>query len=109
MSIIWILVNCNSAREAERIGNAVLQKRYAACYNFLKREKAAYFWPAQSGKIETVRGGYLLVLETLPPYFKKIRLLVEQLHSDKLPFIGSVKINNVNREFYRWVRSELAV
>ena len=117
--VIWVLVSTKNNQEAEKIGTAVLQKRLSACFGIYPRFKSVYFWPAstrgarrretgppKSNKLETSRGP-LLVLETLPENVQKISQTVKKLHSDQVPFIGWVTINNLNKEFYEWMRGEL--
>lgn len=103
--IIWILINCNKVSEADKIGRALLQKRLISCFDILPRIKAVYFWPPKSGKLEESKGA-ILVSETLPKNFNKIYKLTKQLHSDKLPFIGSMQIE-VKDEYYQWVKGEI--
>src|SRR3989338_7573678 len=106
MKILWVLVNCNTVREADAIGKNILHKRLASCFDIFPRLATRYFWPPKSGKIETAKG-CLLVLETLPRYFKKIEEEVNGMHSDTLPFIGSVEIGNVSQKYVQWMGSEL--
>jgi len=107
MKIIWVLVNCNSNKEADKIGKEALQHRIADCFDIFPRLKSAYFWPPKSDKLETAKG-VLLILETLPKYFKKLEKLIKKLHSDKLPFIGSIEINNIHPDFVKWMKGELS-
>ncbi|KKS78584.1 MAG: hypothetical protein UV52_C0034G0001, partial [Parcubacteria group bacterium GW2011_GWD1_42_9] len=60
MSVIWVLVNCNSLAEAKNIGGACLQARLASCFDIFKRELTQYFWPPRSGKTESARGALLI-------------------------------------------------
>jgi len=106
MKIIWILVNCNTIKEARKIGKKALKQRLAPCFDIFKRLETNYFWPPKSGKIESAKG-CTLVLETLPKYFKKIEKQIKEQHSDQLPFIGSVEINNVHPDFVKWMKGEL--
>ena len=103
--IVWVLVNCNSLSEAKMIGRACLKARLASCFDVFKREQTMYFWPPSSGKIEQAKGS-LLILETMPAYVSKLKKLIKSKHSDKLPFIGSLKIE-VEPAFARWVKGEL--
>lgn len=104
--IIWVTVSTNSAREAEKIGRAVLQKRLCACYALMPKIKSVYYWPPKSGKIETSKGP-LLILETFPKFYKKIVGLVKEMHSDQVPFIGQWEMENVQKDFYNWMKGEL--
>jgi len=106
MKIIWVLVNCNTDKEADDIGKQALKQRLIACFDIFPRLKTEYFWPPKSKKTETVKGA-LLTMETLPKYFKKLEKLIKKSHSDKLPFIGSIDINNVHSDFVNWMNGEL--
>lgn len=104
--IIWVVVNTNSLKEAEKIGRAVLKKRLCACFGIIPRIKSVYYWPPKSNKLETSKGP-LLTLETLPKHYSKITELVKSLHSDKVPFIGQWEMENVEKNFYNWLKAEV--
>ncbi|MEK7570187.1 MAG: divalent cation tolerance protein CutA [Patescibacteria group bacterium] len=104
MKIAWLLINCNSRAEADRIGNALLKQRSIACYDIILRSKAAYFWPPKSGKIETAKGAMLIAV-TLPKLVSKVRTAVTRLHSDSLPSINGIAVE-VSKEYFRWVQAE---
>ena len=104
--IIWIVVNTNSTKEADKIGLAVLKKRLCACYGMISRIKSVYYWPPKSSKLETSKGP-LLTLETLPKHYQSIIKLVKSLHSDKVPFIGQWEMENVDKSFYNWMKGEI--
>ncbi len=103
--ILWVLINCNTVKEADKIGTALLKRRLSACYDIVPRLKTAYFWPPKSGKIASAKGA-ILIAETLPGYFQKIYKVAKGLHSDKMPFVGSLVIE-VRNEYYQWVRGEV--
>lgn len=105
MKIFWVLINCNSKSEADRIGKALLRKRNIACYDIILRSKAAYFWPPRSGKIETTKGAMMIVV-TLPKLVSKVRTTVVKLHSDLLPSINGIAVD-VTKEYFRWVQGEV--
>lgn len=106
MKILWVLVNCNTVEEAKTMGKAALNNRLAACCDIFPRLATYYFWPPKSGKIETAKG-CLLVMETLQKHFKELEKLIKKIHSDKLPFIGSVEIDNIHPNYMKWLRDEL--
>ncbi|MBI2592905.1 MAG: divalent cation tolerance protein CutA [Candidatus Colwellbacteria bacterium] len=76
-SIIWVLVNCNNLKEADKIGKELLGKRLIACYDVLPRLKTAYFWPPKSKKIESGKDA-VLIGETLPKNFNKVYKIVKK-------------------------------
>ncbi|MEK7618411.1 MAG: divalent cation tolerance protein CutA [Patescibacteria group bacterium] len=117
--LIWVVVNTNSTKEADKIGMAVLEKRLCACYGIIPRIKSVYYWPPrlarQKGRLASppktskleISKGPLLTLETLPKHYSKITKLVKSLHSDKVPFIGQWEMENVEKDFYKWLKREI--
>ncbi len=99
-------MNCNTAVEAERIGKEALRRRMTGCIDVLPRLATHYFWPPKSGKMESGKG-CLLILETLPKYVPKVSTLAREMHSDKLPFIGSLEIEHVHPKYVKWPKGEL--
>lgn len=106
IKVIWVLVNCNNVKEAESIGRVMLKKRLASCFDIVPRHLAAYFWPPESGKIETSRG-VILILETFERKYKPVFKEVKKVHSDKLPFIGFIDIKGIAPEYIKWMKGEL--
>ncbi len=103
--IAWILINCNTVKEADDIGKILLRKRLISCFDILPRLKTSYFWPPKSGKIESGKGA-MLVTESLKNKFINIKKEVMKVHSDKLPFIGAFNIK-VDKEYFNWVKGEI--
>lgn len=103
---IWILINCNSTKEAEFIGNKILKKRFASCFDIIPRHLAVYWWPPKSGKIETSKGA-TLILETFKEKYNSVVKEAKKLHSDKLPFVGFIEIKGVEKAYINWVKGEI--
>jgi len=107
MKLIWILINCNSKKEAYKIGKQVLQRRLAGCFDVLSRSASSYFWPPKSGKIERAKG-CVLILTTPQKHAKEIHKLVKKFHSDKVPFIASIELRDVNLDYVNWIKEEIS-
>ena len=103
--IIWVIVNTNSLKEADKICKACLKKRLAACYGVIPRIKSVYYWPPKANRLETSKGP-LLTLETFPKHYNQITKLGKSLHSDRVPFIGQWEIEEVEKDFYNWLKAE---
>lgn len=104
--VLWVMVNTNSLKEADKIGRACLKARLCACYGIIPRIKSVYYWPPKSNKLEVSKGP-ILTLETLEKNYLKIVKTVKKLHSDRLPLIGQWEIEQVSPEFYQWIKGEL--
>lgn len=103
---IWILVNCVSSEEAKNIGDAILKQRLGSCFDIFPRELSSYFWPPKSEQIETAKGA-LLIIETFEERYPEVSKKTEELHSDKLPFVGYIKIEGTSKGYRNWMKEEL--
>lgn len=106
MTTTWLIISCNSRAEASKIGGALLKKRLAACYDIVPKN-SAFFWPPQKGKISRAAGTFLFAT-TIQRHVAKARKLAASKHSDKVPFIGTMKIDDVDPKYYHWLTRELA-
>jgi periplasmic divalent cation tolerance protein len=104
--IIWVTVSTTSRKQAEKIGMAVLKKRLCACFSLLPKITSVYFWPPKTGRLEKSKGP-LLILETLEKNYSKIVKEVKALHTEKVPFIGQWEMENVDKNFYNWLKLEI--
>ncbi len=104
--VIWLLNNCTNKEEAHKIGELLLKERIIACFDVIPEREAAYFWPPQSGKIETVKGS-LLIGVTFEDKFLEAETMIRQHHADDVPFIGSINIDQVNHDYHDWLTKEL--
>ena len=103
--MIWVLASTNSNQQAKKIGTAVLKKRLAACFGIYPKS-SAYFWPPKSNRLEFSKGP-MLILDTLPKHYQAASKLIKKLHSDQVPFIGKIVIDEVNKDFYNWLKGEV--
>ncbi|MBI5404601.1 MAG: divalent cation tolerance protein CutA [Candidatus Kerfeldbacteria bacterium] len=108
MTIRQIIINCNSTAEAVKIGKAVLKKRFAACYDVVPRLATGYYWPPRKSSRLTTGKGAMLFLTTQPRHVAKAMLLAKKLHTDRVPMMGTIMLNDVPRSYYDWLVNELA-
>lgn len=106
MKLLWLIVNCNSVTEAKKIGEAALKNRLTVCYDVFPRLFTKYFWPPKTSKTTSGKGA-VLIITTLPKHLKKLQKLVQSKHPDRVPFMGTVEIKNVNPEYYKWMMDQL--
>jgi len=60
IKILWVLVNCNTIKEAAIIGKKALRQRLTPCFNIFPRLATNYFWPPKTGKIKGLSPNALL-------------------------------------------------
>jgi uncharacterized protein involved in tolerance to divalent cations len=107
MTVYWLVVTCNGAAEASKIGRMLLKRRLVGCYDVLPRTASGFFWPPKKGKIASAKGS-LLIATTLFRHIAGAKKKILVAHSDKVPFIGTIQLEHINPDYYHWLVGELA-
>jgi periplasmic divalent cation tolerance protein len=106
-NMIVVYIPCVNKSEAKKIGDQVMQKRLAPCYNIISNMDSAAFWPPKSGEIEKVVDGVVLLIKTIDNYYERIEREVKKLHSDANPCIFAIPVAHVSQEYLKWLESEI--
>lgn len=94
-----VYTTTSSKKEAEKIAKALVEGRLAACVNYFPI-KSMYVW---KGKI-SYDDEYVLLCKTVKSNFSKVKKKIKQLHSYELPCVFSIKIENGDAKYLRWIR-----
>jgi len=100
--IIEVQVNCASEAEAERIAEAVVGERLAACANIHAPIRSLYHW---QGGVERA-GEVPLVLKTRAALFDALAARIAALHSYEVPGIIALPVGAVNTAYRDWLLAE---
>lgn len=99
-----VLVTCGSSKEADRLAEALVEKRLAACVNILQTPvKSIYRW---KGRVETAKE-FLLLIKTSRANFLALSRQIEKLHSYDTPEIIALPITAGSPEYLRWLDQSL--
>lgn len=99
---IVVFVTCASDKEGEKIGQALLQEKLAACVNIVPGLKSSFRW---KGKISTAEE-VLLMIKTQDTLFEKLKKRVMELHSYEVPEIIALGILAGNEKYLDWLKKE---
>jgi periplasmic divalent cation tolerance protein len=88
--------------EAERIAEALVQDRLAACVNILGGVKSVYRWQGEVEKADEVA----LVAKTTVSLFDNLAARVRALHSYDTPAIVAWPIIAGDAAYLDWIRAE---
>lgn len=101
MHIIYITTS--SKDEALKISKTLLEEETIACANIIDGMTSVYKWEG-----EVCEGSEsVLLLKTPEALLEKAIGRVKELHSYDCPCIASIKIDNCDKDFLKWV--ELSV
>jgi periplasmic divalent cation tolerance protein len=98
---IAVLTTCESRLDADRIANALLELRLAACVNTIPMS-SAYRW---KGKVERAEE-LLLLIKTRRPLFDQLRAAIERLHPYELPEVIALPIADGLGAYLDWIDKE---
>ena len=104
MRLIVVYITARDAKQARRIGKALLRERLAACANIFSGMNSLYFW---EGRLCDGREAVLIV-KTRAALLDQIIKRVTTLHSYSVPCIVSWPVAGGNRDFLEWVGKETA-
>ncbi len=76
-----VLSTAGSRGEAEKIGNALVERRLAACVNIVPQMQSIYRWEDKVEQAEEL----LLIVKTTVEKFAAVRDAIQELHSYDLP------------------------
>lgn len=98
---IAVLTTCESRLDADKIANAVVGARLAACVNIVPMS-SIYRW---KGKVERAEE-LLLLIKTRRPLFDKLRALLERIHPYEVPEVIALPITDGSGAYLDWIEKE---
>jgi periplasmic divalent cation tolerance protein len=101
---IVVYVTAGSADEAERIADALVEERLAACVNCVSGVRSIYHW---EGKIERA-DEELLIIKSRRALFDRLKRRVAELHSYSVPEIIALPLVEGSESYLKWLDEELA-
>ena len=96
---IIVFVTCETREQAEKIAEAVVTEKLAACVNVMDGVKSCYVW---DGKL-TWSDEALLLIKTARGRFDPLQARIRALHSYSVPEIVSVAIDDAFQKYVDWI------
>lgn len=95
-----ILTTCPDMAAAERIAQALVGERLAACVNIVPVAKSVYRW---KGRVESA-AEHLLIIKSMKPAFRAIHRRILEMHPYELPEIIAVPVADGHPDYLAWIR-----
>lgn len=99
-SIVYITTS--DKREAEKIGETLVQERLAACANILPGMSSIYWWKGNLERSDET----VLLLKTIQENTEAIIKRVKELHSYENPCVIVLPIQKGSQEYLDWIKEE---
>lgn len=96
-----VLTTCPDAGAAERLAQALVQERLAACVNILPITKSIYRW---KGRVESA-AEQLLIVKSMTDAYGAIQNRIRELHPYELPEVIAVPVIAGLPDYLAWIRN----
>ena len=103
MAVNFIYMTAGSKAEAQKIGNALVESKLAACVNILDNMQSIYRWEGTLQQDSEV----VLIAKTIDSLVAQLIEKVKSLHSYDCPCIISLPISDGYPPFLDWIQSEV--
>jgi len=103
--VILALITVPDQDTADRLANALVEKRLAACVNIIPDLKSVYRWQGDICRDDES----LLLVKTVRSRFDELKAAVIELHPYKLPEIIAVDVVAGLEAYLAWVAEETLV
>jgi periplasmic divalent cation tolerance protein len=98
---VEVQVTCGSIAEADRIADALVERRLAACVQQVPI-RSTYRWEGEVQHDDEI----LLLVKTRADRFDGVASVVRELHSYDLPAITAVPIVHGSTDYLAWIDAE---
>jgi periplasmic divalent cation tolerance protein len=102
---IQVMTTTNKREDADRIAQALVERRLAACVQILGPMTSIYRW---KGKIETA-GEWLCLIKSRKECYGAIEKAIRSLHPYETPEIIAMPITAGSRDYLDWLKGEVVV
>ena len=100
---LMVFVTCESSDQGQRIAQAVVSEKLAACVNVLPAIRSCYMWQNNLTWSDEV----LLLIKTTRARFGQLQERVLALHSYELPEIVGVPIEEGLPKYLEWITASV--
>ncbi len=103
--VILILFNINDKKKLNLIINKILNKKLSSCINIDSKIKSYYFW---KNKLK-IKKEIKVFIKTFKNLENKIIKIIKKNHPYKISEIITLNINNINKEYLKWMKKVINI
>ncbi|MBW1989591.1 MAG: divalent-cation tolerance protein CutA [Deltaproteobacteria bacterium] len=102
MPAIFVYMTAGSMEEANKVADALISERLAACVNILPGMRSCYYWKGKVERDEEV----VLIAKSKEALLPLLVEKVKEVHSYEVPCVVSIPISGGNPDFLDWIKRE---
>jgi periplasmic divalent cation tolerance protein len=101
---LLVLTTAGSREEANRIAEALVERRLAACVNVLPGVRSIYRWQGSVHRDDE----WLLVSKTRRDAYEALAAAIRELHSYDTPEIVALDVDRGDPKYLAWLAEQVA-
>lgn len=101
---LLVLTTAGTEPHANKIAEALVENRLAACVNIIPRIRSVYRWEGNVEKSEEC----LLVIKTTTAREDEVRAAIRELHSYDLPEHIGLAVETGSEEYLKWLEESVS-
>ena len=101
--MIIIKTTSDSHKVMKDITNTLLNKKYAACVNIIPRMRSKYILDGRIFESREV----MLLIKTSEDLELNVYKTIKKLHNYDIPEISTIKTENVDKDYAKWLKGSL--
>jgi periplasmic divalent cation tolerance protein len=101
MQFVELILTCGSWQEAQRIADALLEKRLVACVEMFEI-KSRYRWHGKLEQSDEIK----LMMHSLAEHFDKVQTEVKKLHSYETFVLQALPVSHISEDAKAWLTEE---
>ncbi|MBI2011934.1 divalent-cation tolerance protein CutA [Candidatus Daviesbacteria bacterium] len=103
MKYILVITTTPTKKDAQNITQVILDKKLAACIQFLGPISSSYFW---QGKIKITKE-WLCLIKTKQSLYTRLESAIHAKHPYKIPEVLALPIIKGSDKYLSWLNGEL--
>ena len=96
-----IYCTCPNAEAGQKIADALVERRLAACVNLVPGLRSTYRWKGEICRDDEV----LLLIKTRSELFERVKTAILKLHPYELPEVIAVPVSAGHETYLDWIRA----
>ena len=100
---LMVFVTVPSRDDGERIAEAVVGERLAACVNILGAIRSIYRWQGEVARDDE----HLLLIKTTRARYPELESRIKELHTYEVPEVIAVSLERGSAEYLNWLSAAL--
>ena len=98
-----VFVTTSSDEEANRIAEALVGQRLAACVNIISAIQSIYRWEGEITRDQES----LMIIKTTDERYAELERSVKEMHSYSTPEVVALKVVRGSQQYLKWLRESV--